>query len=229
MSLSYDEYPILCYSCFDPIACRAAAYNERVHGGLTQEEALNSMGLMDPCCRIMMMNPSPVPFNMENRAAIEGLIPVEEAEDVTFNQLSMLNTGFKKFYSCIDLEHEEERMRDALPLVSGVIDDKLLLSQLGVTSLRVQEGLMEAEDADLEEILRQEEYEQALANEFAPMTLGTVVDEIAKFKKKEAEDMEVPTIPGIPVFNFSDMEEQTVDVGVGRQVHVLTGRTYLAR
>ena len=69
----YLQYPIRCKTCNEQIACFSAEHLDNLAQQLSVEESLNSLGLDNFCCRISMMNPITVTFDMENRPAIEGL------------------------------------------------------------------------------------------------------------------------------------------------------------
>lgn len=77
---AYNEYMVKCWTCNDLLSCFAADYEAMVANGTTTEEALNNLGLTEPCCRALMLNPVVVTFNMENREVINGLKSVDAAD-----------------------------------------------------------------------------------------------------------------------------------------------------
>lgn len=77
----YQEYPIRCKTCNEQIACFASQYLGLLAAGLSIEAALDELGITDYCSRNAMMNPTFVPFNMENREVIEGFKSVDAAEE----------------------------------------------------------------------------------------------------------------------------------------------------
>lgn len=79
----YTEYPIRCKTSNDNIACRVEQYMQLLNGGLTIEQSLNEMGVMNPCCRNAFMNPTYVFFDMENRKLIEGDITKDSLDIYT--------------------------------------------------------------------------------------------------------------------------------------------------
>ena len=95
---TYREYVVRCKTCNEPIACHAHDYEELLNAGVTVEDALNELGIMDYCSRIAMMNPSVVAFNMENRAVIEGFKSVDA---VTEDEIQEESTSQPIFSSCV--------------------------------------------------------------------------------------------------------------------------------
>ena len=77
----FKEYPIRCKTCNEQLACYSADFEQYLANGSTIEEALNYIGIMNPCSRIAMANPTIVSFNMENREVIEGFKSVEAADE----------------------------------------------------------------------------------------------------------------------------------------------------
>jgi DNA-directed RNA polymerase subunit N (RpoN/RPB10) len=73
---SYQEYPVRCKGCNNPIASRIADYTALLEQGHGKEAALNLLDLPLWCCRIAVMNPVIVTFNMEVREAIDGTVDV---------------------------------------------------------------------------------------------------------------------------------------------------------
>ena len=69
---SYKEYFIRCPSCNEQIACFSGDYLTLLDGGSSIEDALNSLGIMNPCSRIAMMNPVTVFFHVDEREVIDG-------------------------------------------------------------------------------------------------------------------------------------------------------------
>lgn len=77
---SYNEYPIRCKTCNTQIACHSDTYISLLAHGYSREQAANELRLFNWCCRSSMLTPTVVFFNMENRAAIEGLVSVENVD-----------------------------------------------------------------------------------------------------------------------------------------------------
>lgn len=93
---TYKECVIRCKSSNDQIACYAKTYEDLLSAGTSVEEALNLLGIMNPCCRIAMMNPTIVAFNMENREVIEGFKSVEAANEDDAQNESMSRPIFSR-------------------------------------------------------------------------------------------------------------------------------------
>jgi DNA-directed RNA polymerase subunit N (RpoN/RPB10) len=97
----YKEYPIRCKTCNEQIACFAAEYHALLGSGLSQEAALDELGITDYCSRSAMINPTNVPFNMENREVIEGFKVVDEADEAYAQNESTARPVFNR---CINLQ-----------------------------------------------------------------------------------------------------------------------------
>jgi DNA-directed RNA polymerase subunit N (RpoN/RPB10) len=98
----YLHYPIRCKTCNEQIACFAPQYLENIEqGGMTPQESLDALGIMNYCSRISMIAPSRVTFNMENRAAIEGFRRVETV-DVADSRTGRITTY--NFANCFTRE-----------------------------------------------------------------------------------------------------------------------------
>jgi len=74
---SHKEYLIRCKTCGEQIACFASDFEDLIKNGMSQEEALNEMGIYQWCSRIAFTNPSYIFHNMENREVIEGFKTVD--------------------------------------------------------------------------------------------------------------------------------------------------------
>lgn len=69
---------VRCKTCNKVIAHLTNDYKALIENGYTIGEAMTLVGLKKYCCRKEMMCPFRIRFNMENRAAIDGLITVDE-------------------------------------------------------------------------------------------------------------------------------------------------------
>lgn len=77
----YYQYAVRCPTCNELIACVSPYFINLVENGSTTEEALNEIGLEKWCCRMTMLNPSPMFFNMEVLDVVEGFVSVESNEN----------------------------------------------------------------------------------------------------------------------------------------------------
>jgi len=94
----YNEYPVRCRTSNDPLSCYSSDYEAYLNAGFSIEDALNSLGIMNPCCRMAMANPTIVAFNMENREVIEGFKSVDAAEE---SEAQTESTSQPIFNSCM--------------------------------------------------------------------------------------------------------------------------------
>lgn len=76
---SYDEYPIRCKTCNEQLACHAETFLGLIATGMSKEEALNNLNIINWCSRISMLSPTKVMFDMENRSVIDGTVSVDQA------------------------------------------------------------------------------------------------------------------------------------------------------
>jgi len=90
---SYREYLIRCYTCGSQIACFSKMF-ELLSQNDTIENALKNTGINNYCCRSLMMNPTIVTFNMENRELIEGFKNIEDVDEADSKNESTSNPIF---------------------------------------------------------------------------------------------------------------------------------------
>lgn len=109
----YKEYPIRCKTCNEQISCFAPIYEQLLTTGLSEEEALNNLGITEWCSRISMLNPTIVTFNMENREVIEGFKSVDAAQEADAQNES---TEHPIFNACMGLNTPIQQLR---PLVTA--------------------------------------------------------------------------------------------------------------
>lgn len=106
MHTKYREYPILCQTCGELIACFSSTYEKYVlECGMTQEEALNALGIMFPCSRIAMMNPVVVKFDTQHNGVIEGTVTPAQA---TMETKDFISTDQPVFNLCRSLKTPAE-------------------------------------------------------------------------------------------------------------------------
>jgi len=78
MSNFYIYYPIKCETCNEKIATHAKEYNELKLQNLSNEEALNKIGLINPCSRIAMENPIVTYYNIQNNELVKGIKDLDD-------------------------------------------------------------------------------------------------------------------------------------------------------
>lgn len=183
----YEEYPIRCKTCNGQIACYSYEYREYLNSGSTIQQALDSLGLTNYCCRIAMKDPVVVTFDMENRKVIEGSKKIDAADDFGVSSVETPNTAFE---ACLSTDAVKEQPKPRRPVVKG-IQPLAALDLSNATA--VGDGI---------------EIDPALFS--------------AEFT--------VPTAVGISTINRTGLGKPEVrQVGSGKEIKVLSGRTYLAR
>lgn len=253
--LSYAEYPIRCSTCNEPIACLAEDYERLLDNGASIEDALNYLGIMAYCSRNAMMNPTYVPYNVQNRRVIEGkdsvervdvigniFDPVQYDEKLTFNRpspqqleelipLQTINPGNIVSHPVwtpprLTSQQKIAPPAPAKPKRQYTVDYSRFIQE-PVIAPSPQPLLSSFQAQSLEDIQRLtvKNYEE-LQN----------IKELYEFKELQMKPEEFikPRIPGFPVFNQSSSEFVTIVVGneyTGKPLlcEVINGRTYLAR
>lgn len=180
---SYKEYSIRCKTCNGLIAAHSGIYESLLQSGLSIEEALNNIGLTNWCCRINMMNPTIVTFNMENRDIIEGYRAVEA---VDIPNPYTINLSPPIFNSCL----------------GNVIVQKSVIPTTSTTNIFPGHDLSK---------------------------MGPGID-VTSISTTTDESFQTPVSVGIPTINPDQTRPRNIiDVGVGKKVVVLNGRSCLAR
>jgi DNA-directed RNA polymerase subunit N (RpoN/RPB10) len=118
---TYKEYVIRCKSCNEQLACYASEYEALLNGNYSVEDTLNILGIINPCSRIAMMNPTIVSFNMENREVIEGFRTVDSVDDA---DPIIENTGHPIFSNCMminsPIQQHAIKQPSPAPIIQGV-------------------------------------------------------------------------------------------------------------
>lgn len=218
---TYEEYPVRCKTCNEQLACFSSDYNALLQAGLTQEEALNQLNIMNYCSRIAMMNPTIVAFNMENREVIEGFKNVDAATEEDAQRES---TSRPVFSSCIGLQAGPPLLGEQMvpPRVQALPIRPATL-QLPVQPLtqRTQEPFVPIQ------IARPQPVATGIVKDINIEDLGVGIPvkdavDITKFRE--------PTAVGVPTINPDPtIPQERVYVGAGKHVEMLNGCTYLAR
>ncbi len=105
---SYKEYDIRCMECGARIASHAAQY-ELLRESNSAEQTFAVMGDIFGCiaCRVALENPRIINFNTENRAVIEGLMAVDQADGPTFDLERDTLQNFAHCYPYTGLNSEQ--------------------------------------------------------------------------------------------------------------------------
>jgi len=207
---SYREYPIRCKTCNAQIACYAQEYEAAVkknEQNETIEKTLNNLGIGNYCCRIALMNPTIVFFNMENRELIEGLKNSEEVRGPSVN-----NTGnsISIFKTC---RLEKQIQTNLPPVAAGLVKPSESIFQRAAVPVAPSK---QSAIAPLLPIDGPSAFAEGM-----PLPLAAVQVEAKKFIE--------PTVTGVSVINESMYRTADVYVGAAKYSTVLPGRTYLAR
>jgi DNA-directed RNA polymerase subunit N (RpoN/RPB10) len=203
--LKYKEYPILCPSCGEPLACYSKEYERLVYNGFTIEDALNELHLMNPCTRAYMMDPTVVKFNIQNTSVIEGRKLPTQVDIMQEKEISTINPVF---LTCIPdtkniLNVEKENLSLFDKDSESSTEEEIIITK---TKKKKEKGIVLDDlntDLDAGGILLEEGKKSFLL---------------------------YPTLPGVPVINSSPyIKEKTEYVGDGKYLTILSGRTYIAR
>lgn len=120
----YNEYFIRCLTCGNLIACRSQEYLSLVASGESPAGALDLMGYKNYCCRIAMMNPIFVLFDMENREAIEGVKDVAAVKGPSKAFYPVLSGNFEACLSnrpiVKNMTKNNEKLENLEPLGQGI-------------------------------------------------------------------------------------------------------------
>lgn len=247
----YKEYPIRCKTCNEQLSCFAADYESFLEGGLSEEDALNAVGIVNPCSRIAMTNPTIVTFNMENREVIEGFKSVAAAEEA---DVQSEHIGQPIFNSCMGTVAPIQTIRPTAnvpgltPVNVGRVPVVAQGTQLqlgtqpylppglpGIQTIGLLQPAIQRVQAPTQPtvqeppILTSPTLVQPIIagidlNTIAPIGVGIPVN--APDNKRFSE----PTMVGVPTINTDPTVVQpTIFVGANKQVRILNGRTYLAQ
>lgn len=198
----YIEYPVACQTCNENVACHVEDFLQLKSIGMSEENALNELGI-DLYCTRLAFRGTCVPFNMEHRKAIEGIISVTEASYETANDVSI---GKASFGTCNDYNNQ---MKGKGSKMISTSSSSAAPSVAKVTISRFNVG---------------KNTEKKLA-ETVPETFNAPIE----LNVVEQTTFEKPTLPGIPTFNpRKGIPQEIVIVGENNKVKILTGRTYLA-
>lgn len=249
---SYKEYSIRCKTCNEQLSCFAADYESYLEAGLSEEDALNAVGITDPCSRIAMTNPTIVTFNMENREVIEGFKSVDAAEEA---DVQTENTGRPVFNSCMGSVAPPQIVKPVVnipgltTLNPGRVPAIAQVTQLQLgTQPYMQPGIPGIQTIGLlQPAIQRIQPTPAIALPQEPQILmsPTLVQPIIPgvdlnnvtaigvgipVNAPDSNKFSEPTMVGVPTINTDPTVVQpTLFVGANKQVRILNGRTYLAQ
>lgn len=211
---TYKLHPVRCFTCGNQIQARADAfeYYSEIYGSM--EDAANSLGLMEPCCRIALMVPTIINFNMENRRLVETL-----RSDGSLNHrlTQKENAAVSVFGSCMTGNVPGRNLNTTGAPAKLLFDNKL---STNISDMQVDMDNVSSKIAGIS--TGTEITENDMKNKGIPLNqLKLETDE---------ENFVYPTMVGIPVINYNkNLKEEYADVGDNKKVLILNGRTYLAR
>lgn len=234
----YKEYPIRCKTCNEQLSCFASAYEDYLASGLSEEEALNAIGITDPCSRIAMTNPTIVTFNMENREVIEGFKSVDAADEA---DVRTGNTGRPVFNSCMGPAPPSQilnpvhniplNIRRTPPVTPGPQLFPRPTGLPGIQTIGVLQPAIQRQNSPF--------VQQAPQNVTSPPLIQPIIPDLdlnvptgvgIPVNAPETNKFTEPTMVGVPTINNNPTVVQpTIYVGANKQVRVLNGRTYLAQ
>lgn len=247
----HREYPIKCKSCNEQLACYSEEY-ESLSREYGFEQALNMLGIMEPCSRFNMMNPTMILNIKENRNLIEGLEDIDVInkfpEDLSFKmcEYNAGNSDYTKLKKKIEIKSEKE-----------LIPEKKLLSSINITRKQPAQKQIYLTSTN-KPVIDQSRTSFNIINKVGSPTqkisiispakqlaksailspsqqinrikeLTTEETDLVKIKEPEKEkEFIYPTMPGIPTINQSG-ENVKVHISGKYYAEVLSGRTYICR
>ena len=242
------EYPIRCKSCNEQLACYSEKYENfsRKYG---YEKALNLLGIMEPCSRYNMMNPTMILNIKENRNLIEGLEDIDVidkfSETLSFKQCeyNIGNIDYNKMKKEVKIKKDIELEKNLLPtniIGKQSIQKQIYLSPVGVNKPIIKQNISIANINPLTLKQKSQSIKQLnkpllspsqQVNRIKELTIEENESELEKIKISEPEkevEFKYPTIVGIPTINKSE-ENTRIHISGKYYAEVLSGRTYIAR
>lgn len=224
---TYNEYPIKCKTCNELLAAFSDDYENYINNGISIEEALNMLGIMNSCSRIAMMNPTIVAFNMENREVIEGFKSVSAASEA---DLRTDNISRPIFSNCLT--------------TNNIQPNKInILSNTGIQNILARPNQNNKSVNLLQTISRPLQSVTAPVKTDAKLSGLELVDldnlsantqnlgqGIPLNQINPKEKFVDPVYIGIPTINPNYLLKEPLQyVGADKYASILNGRTYLAR
>jgi DNA-directed RNA polymerase subunit N (RpoN/RPB10) len=229
----HREYPIRCKSCNEQLACYSEEYEEYAKD-YGYETALNMLGIMEPCSRYNMMNPTMILDIRENRNLIEGLKDIDLIDKFS---------GELSFRTCIDkitnvdYTKDEEQSESkpegtgralSLAVTKKQPEQKTIMSTTSkpkVTKSTFKIDIQNPIQTPKQVLIQKpigviEELSTKITEEDRPID---IIDE----EQGPAEFL-YPEVVGIPTINSSG-ENTKVHISGKYYAEVLSGRTYLCR
>ncbi len=211
----YREYPIRCKTCNEPLAVHSPHYEALISQNYSQREALDFLGITLYCSRIAMMNPTIVMFDMENRAVIEGYEDVDASGSEDPKMV---------FGQCIG---DPKQVQEA-PMLLGFRSTKK--ATVPKPSPKTKQSPKTAEEAKqpmksfLGTTRKPIKNEEIILPDLIPNENEYISITAPIIEKTE------PVLVGVPVINHDPtVPAVLLNVGAGKQIRILNGRTYLAR
>lgn len=237
---SYREYHIKCKSCNEQLACYSEEYESLVKEHSSHEKALNILGIMEPCSRYNMMNPTIKLFNKENRQLIEGIKGIEEVDK---------NYDRFKFQGCnlnvnneITIEKTIEKISTPVNTSTRTIGATTSFGSKSSTSTstftiankpNVTKKALTYNRRPIRKEIIPESEETDKMSEIEPLTskeIETTGTNLTKLRLAEVEkEYQYPTIVGVPTINSNNKNNVKIHIEGTYYAEVLSGRTYICR
>lgn len=223
----HREYPIRCKSSNDQLACYSEEYERLVEEFSIEfgtefaiEKALNKLGIMEPCCRDNMMNPTMILNIKENRSLIEGIKDIDVLDKFSSNY------SFKQCTRNIRNADYNAKIQNPEPKEKDVQQKKTTVFEV------VQENDKSKKSSSKSNLINR----QLISKEISKGSLSKNIPEpdsgnetqIIINEPEKVIEFKYPTVVGIPTINQSG-ENTKIHVSGTYYADVLSGRTYLAR
>jgi DNA-directed RNA polymerase subunit N (RpoN/RPB10) len=207
---SYRNYPIKCKTCGEPIAALAQQYESMVTQGLSIEEALNTLGIMNPCTRINMMDSPTLQFDLQDNQVVEGLKDVQSKEVYNYDRDAKITVS-----ECLN-RYMKETMEQT-------IGNQGVEAEISVRR-QVRPAMLTRGQIPTRAVKEQEERAKLEKLEKLALTAEELGEAIPLTEEVE------PTVIGVPVIAKVDTVYQPdMVVGPNLSVKVLAGRIFLCR
>ena len=239
------EYPIRCKSCNEQLACYSEKYEllARAYG---YEQALNMLGIMEPCSRYNMMNPVMILNIKENRNLIEGLEDIDVidkfSQDLSFQKCEHRagNSNYSQRREEIKPERDQTK---SLPIMN-VTGRPTVQKQTYLTSISpIRPTQRQALSSPVPRVIPSRS--RAPLNIMSPAKQASksiILDPIDEAEPEDETDLvrirqpeiekevefKYPTTVGMPTINPSG-ENVRIHISGKYYAEVLSGRTYICR
>jgi len=237
----HREYPIRCKSCNEQLACYSEKYEE-LSKDYDYETALNMLGIMEPCSRYNMMNPTMILSIRENRNLIEGLEDIDVTNkfsgELSFRTCidKITNVDYTQAEKPVESKSEVTSITSLLPSIVKKQQQQKQSALISSTKPAVTKSTFKVSN----QITTSKTITMSLAKQLEQKESKQPIKELSTKVTEEDKAIDIidevhgpvefiyPTVVGIPTINSSD-ENVKIHIGGKYYVDVLSGRTYLCR